>query len=100
MQGLSYRLNHKAQRDSGFFSTKLAGRAIRVTLNAEHPFYERVYAPLRQTGGLDAKGFCRALELLLFAAARAESHFARGSKKKTVEKYRELWSNTLATFLA
>lgn len=100
VQGLRYRIDHKPLRKCGFYSTRIVGGVIRVTLNAEHPFYERVYAPLEGCRDGNGKAFRRAVELLLFAAARAESHFARGKNQKAVQNYRELWSNALATFLA
>lgn len=98
--GFKYKIEHRPIPSHNFFVTKQASNEITLTLNEEHPFYERLYGALANSPDVDAKIVRRNLELLLLAAARAGCHFARGANKKAILKYCEIWSNNLAAFLA
>jgi hypothetical protein len=85
------------------------GRVI-LTLNSAHPFFEKLYEPLRKLGsggafveeddGIDAPktegqdGPLVALELLLLSLARTQSQISVGNDdaKKTLETLRREWS--------
>ncbi|HEX8649474.1 MAG TPA: ATP-binding protein [Pyrinomonadaceae bacterium] len=96
--GLMYRIEHKVLREVSFFVPIIFDRELVVLLNEEHPFYERVYTPVAEL--LPSKGFRQALELMLFAAARAEYSAHGNIEKGWANSYRETWSNVLAAFLA
>ena len=68
-------------------------------LNEEHPFYERVYVPLARLSGEAGKQFRQFLDLILFAAARAECSIPDKDKQKWACSVRETWSKALAAFL-
>lgn len=98
--GLAYRIEHKPLEDDSFFVPLLSSREVVVLLNEEHPFYEKVYSPI--AGNLvnpDARKVYRYLELMLFAAARAECSIADSNCQEQARNVREAWSHALATFL-
>jgi hypothetical protein len=98
--GLAYRIEHKALDDSSFFVPLISSRELVILLNEEHPFYERVYAPLaKHSDGADLKQLYRYVELLLFAAARAECSIPSSDGQDWARCMREAWGQALATFL-
>jgi hypothetical protein len=98
LPGLAYRIEHKAIREISFFIPLILNKEVVLILNEEHPFYQKVYTPALEATSV-MKTFRLSLELMLFAAARAE-HSARGGiQKGWAIKYRESWSNILAAFL-
>jgi len=99
VSGLAYRIEHKTLEEASFFIPLISPRELVVLLNEEHPFYERVYAPITESTSQDAKMMSRFLELMLFAAARAECSLGEADKQDLAQRLRETWSKTLATFL-
>jgi hypothetical protein len=99
LPGFAYRIEHKVLRELSFYVPLLSEREIVLLLNEDHPFYERVYAPIACSASLDVKSTRESLELLLFAAARAECAVTTKSEKACAGSLRESWSNVLAAFL-
>jgi hypothetical protein len=99
LPGFAYRIEHKVLRELSFYVPLLTEREIVLLLNEDHPFYERVYAPIVSSASLDVKSTRASLELLLFAAARAECAVTTKSEKAYAGSLRESWSNVLAAFL-
>jgi len=99
VSGLVYRIEHKCLDEPSFFVPQPCGRELIVLLNEEHPFYERVYYPIIDAKNMDIRTLHCYLELLLFAAARAECSITSAEKIKWARSMRESWSKTLATFL-
>ncbi len=99
VSGLAYRIEHKALEEGSFFIPLISRFELVVLLNEEHPFYERMYVPITKSTSHDAKVMSRYLELLLFAAARAECSLWDAGKQDLAQSLREAWSKTLATFL-
>lgn len=98
--GLTYRIEHKTLEDSSFFVPLISSRELVILLNEEHPFYERVYAPVsKNSASSDARQLYRYLELILFAAARAECSIPNSDGQEWARSMREAWGQTLATFL-
>jgi len=98
--GLAYRVEHKTLDDMSFFVPLISPRELVVVLNEEHPFYERVYAPIaRNAPSGDARQLYRYLELMLFAAARAECSIPSSDGQAWARNMREAWGQALATFL-
>jgi hypothetical protein len=96
--GLAYRIEHKAIREISFFIPLILNEEIVLILNEEHPFYQKVYTPTLEATSV-MKNFRLSLELMLFAAARAEYSARTGVQKGWAIQYRESWSNILAAFL-
>lgn len=99
LPGFAYRIEHKVLRELSFYVPLFSEREIVLLLNEDHPFYERVYAPIASSASLDVKSTRTSLELLLFAAARAECAVTTKSAKACAGSLRESWSNVLAAFL-
>lgn len=98
LPGLTYRIEHKPVREISFFIPLILNKEIVLILNEEHPFYQKVYTPALEATSI-IKTFRLSLELMLFAAARAEHSARSGIQKGWAIKYRESWSNILAAFL-
>lgn len=98
LPGLTYRIEHKALREVSFFVPVVFDREVVLILNEEHPFYQQVYTPAVEATSV-TKSFRLSLELLLFAAARAEYSARGGTHKGWATEYRKSWSNALAAFL-
>jgi hypothetical protein len=97
--GLAYRIEHKVLPDESFFIPLISAHELVVLLNEEHPFYERVYAPIAHSSSADVRRLYKYLELLLFSAARAECSLTGEDKQIHARCIREVWSKTLAAFL-
>ncbi|MDX6576448.1 MAG: hypothetical protein QOE96_2401 [Blastocatellia bacterium] len=99
ISGFAYRIEHKALDEPSFFVPLPSSSELIVLLNEEHPFYERVYHPIVDARDIEVRSLHGYLELLLFAAARAECSVTSSQKIKWARSMRESWSKTLATFL-
>jgi hypothetical protein len=98
LPGLAYRIEHKAVREISFFIPLILNKEVVLILNEEHPFYQKLYMQALEATSI-MKTFRLSLELMLFAAARAEYSVRGGIQKGWAIKYRESWSNVLAAFL-
>ena len=92
---LRYRLRHAALQSPEYYAVQLRRNVVIVTLNAEHPFYTRVYAPACQAGRERERYH---LECLIFAAARADLAVAGVADGETGRR-RRAWSDALAAFV-
>src|SRR5439155_13843600 len=91
--GFSYRIASAPIPGPDFFEVVEDNGSVRVTINTDHPFYERLYAPAAS----DQSGQGRfAIECLLLAAGRACLTVSYGSRRDHVRTFREAWSNALA----
>jgi hypothetical protein len=97
--GLCYRIEHRVLDDNSFFVPVVLGKELVVLINEGHPFYERVYAPIIKSDDPKARDVYRHLELVLFAAARAECGLTESRARTWARSMRMAWSETLATFL-
>lgn len=94
--GLSYivRANHLQGRE--FFEVDEISGTLTVTINVDHPFYERMYTPaLRKQDGHERF----LLECLLLAAARAELDAPNRAVRIWTKRLRSAWGDALAAFL-
>lgn len=101
LPGLAYRIEHKPLDNStSFFVPLISSGELVILLNEEHPFYARVYAPIAKNSvGAEVKQLYRYVELLLFAAARAECSIPSSGAQDWAQVMREAWGQALATFL-
>ena len=67
-----------------------------MTLNKDHPFYRKIYAPALADGRTQ-EAFN--LECLVLAVARAEAAETRPRAVSVMRRNRREWSNALAAFL-
>jgi hypothetical protein len=94
--GLSYAIGLAAIPGRAFFDvTEERGRVL-VTINTDHPFYERIYALAAADPSLRQQ---HAIECLLLAAGRACLSTSHAMRRDWAARYREAWSDALAAFL-
>ena len=99
LPGLGYRVEHKVLKEMSFYVPLLSEREMVLLLNEDHPFYERIYAPVASATCLDLRNTRDYIEILLFAAARAECAAKTNVERIHAGSLRESWSNVLAAFL-
>jgi len=94
-----YKIVPAVLSETAFFNyARDKGRLVLI-INPEHPFYKTVYQPLLESENEKDQFIRSKLDLMLLAAARNESLFEEGFNASLAEKYRNGWSDTLATFL-
>ncbi len=98
IKGLKYYLDFKKLDGISFFISEYSKKQILVQLNSNHPFYSKVYHPLLENQKNASYYFMKQLEILIFAAARAES-ILEEKQKKIAGIYRDNWSQILAAYL-
>ena len=96
---LQYKIVQATLHDTSFYNyTHENGRLILV-LNPAHPFFRQIYSPLLATDTEQSRSMRTQLDLILFAMARSEALVEKDDEVEVVERLRQAWSNTLATFL-
>lgn len=94
--GLSYQIRTNSLPGREFFEVDEMSGKLTVTINIDHPFYERMYTPaLRERDGHSRF----LLECLLLSAARAELDAPGGAKRVWSRRLRIGWGDALAAFL-
>jgi hypothetical protein len=94
--GYRYRLRAEVLPGRSFYSCEVAGREIVVTVNREHPFFDKLYRPLLESG---ARVLARRLECLMLALARSEIDAPHRVQQYWYRRKRLKWSDALAAFL-
>lgn len=94
---LSYNIRVEARTEPDFVIWRIDNGAMQLTINENHPFFAKIYHPLRQSGNLDALFH---LECMLLAYARSEASHAHQNQGVWAAQLRQDWSNTLAALLA
>jgi hypothetical protein len=94
---LSYNIRVEARTEPDFVIWKIENSALQLTINENHPFFVKVYRPLRQSGNSDALFH---LECMLLAYARSEATHANQNQGVWAAQLRQDWSNTLAALLS
>ncbi len=98
INGLHYYLDFQGLKESAFYTAEYSSLGILVQLNSNHPFYSKVYHPLIENQKNAPFYFIKQLEILIFAAARAESLLDE-KQKRIARIYRDNWSRVLSTYL-
>lgn len=94
--GLSYMVRANHLRGREFFDVEEIDGKLTVTINVDHPFYERMYTPaLGKRDGHERF----LLECLLLAAARAEIDAPNRAERLWTKRLRSAWGDALAAFL-
>jgi hypothetical protein len=98
--GLQYRIQFRRLDADSLFQPELNGTRLTVLMNEAHPFVRKVWPHDSDRNGEGGESQ-RSLELLLLAAARSEFSLAMRSRdRERIERFRQTWSNILATFLS
>ena len=96
---VAYKIVETPVRDTSFFNYARQNGRLILVLNPQHPFYKQIYKQLAESDTPCDQQLRTQLELLLFAAARSEAAEDNPSAIAQLERQRQLWSDTLATFL-
>lgn len=92
---LIYQIRTERLEGPEFFSCFRRGNVIRLIINQDHLFFDRVYAPaLAEAGGRTRY----AIETMLLAAARARLANMSEDQGGQVDRFIEDWSHVLAAF--
>lgn len=94
--GMTYALRTAALSSSAFYRTDQRDGKLVITLNTNHPFFDRIYKPLSGSHDSDARF---AVEVLLLAAGRAEFDAADKGAGGVLRHHRDAWSDALVAFL-
>jgi hypothetical protein len=96
---LGYIVGETSANALSFYVPSLVRDNLKVVLNRDHNFYQKVYRPLVGAERVEPALVVEHLQLLLLAAGRAECALRSRAEKETAEKLRETWSNVLTAFL-
>lgn len=91
----SYRIAVGESGERDFYSITNVDNELILTINRDHPFFEKIYGPACKE---DAK-YRTHLECLLLAVARAEVISEHKTSQGSTLEFRQTWSDTLAAFL-
>jgi len=98
---MRYRIVEDRFKETPFYNFVVADNRLILAMNSEHPFCRKLYRFLTteaSANGATVSTIKTQIDLLILAAARAEA--ALGAReRKTLQKFRKLWSDNLATFL-
>lgn len=93
---LRYYLEVQQLLDPAFFRWRLNSNVMRLTINADHPFYTEILVPLRKAGRWN---LVHNLECLLLSHARSAMLAHTGARRQHIDDHVAQWSNILAAFL-
>ena len=96
---VAYKIVETPVRDTSFFNYARQNGRLILVLNPQHPFYKQIYQQLAESNTPCDQQLRTQLELLLLAAARSEAAEDKPRAIVQLERQRQLWSDTLATFL-
>ena len=96
---VAYKIVETPVRDTSFFNYARQNGRLILVLNPQHPFYKQMYRQLAESDTPSDQQLRTQLELLLLAAARSEAAEDNPRMLAQLERQRQLWSDTLATFL-
>lgn len=95
----SYHIVEDELTNSCFFKPILSGGMVIGVINPRHRFYKKLYKPALE--GENTNGsFAQAIQLMLLAAARAESSLTTTAEIETIERFRREWSHAMDILLA
>ena len=100
VMGLKYKIVVKELKHKLFFETIERNDTVILVLNKNHIFYDKIFRSLHEQRVTNNAGFLKILELVLFAAARAEFAFVGKNANKALLKFKEQWSSHLKTVIS
>jgi len=96
---LGYVIDESAADALSFYLPCVVRDSLKVVLNRDHHFYQKIYLPLLGGGRVQPSVMLEHLQLLLLAAGRAECALRSRVERSAAERLRESWSNVLTAFL-
>jgi hypothetical protein len=96
---LGYVIDETTADALSFYVPTVVRDSLKVVLNRDHHFYQKVYLPLLGADRIEPGRMLEHLQLLLLAAARAECALRSRVERAAAERLREAWSNVLTAFL-
>jgi hypothetical protein len=96
---LGYEIDEQTLEDVSFYLPSFAHNNLKLVLNQDHNFYQKVYRPLAKAGSVEQSLVLEHMQLLLLAAARAECSMETKEERQIAERLRHAWSNALTAFL-
>jgi hypothetical protein len=96
---MAYHIVETDLRETPFFNYARSDDRLILVINPNHPFYKLFYGRLLDQDDPHARQLRAQIELVLLAAARAEAAEDDSLAIAHLERYRQVWSDTLATFL-
>jgi hypothetical protein len=96
---MTYHIVETDLRETPFFNYARSDDRLILVINPNHPFYKLFYGRLLDQDDPHARQLRAQIELVLLAAARAEAAEDDSLAIAHLERYRQVWSDTLATFL-
>lgn len=100
VMGLKYKIVVKELKHKLFFETIERNDTVILVLNKNHIFYDKIFRALHEQRVTNNAGFLKILELVLFAAARAEFAFVGKNANNALLKFKEQWSSHLKTVIS
>lgn len=97
--GRPYRLAVSELPTTAAFEAGVRQGQLVVVLNSRHPLYRDLYGPLAVSELQRDQEVATRLALTLLAAARAELFGPKRSSRDETRRFRQAWSDVLATFL-
>jgi hypothetical protein len=95
VDGLSYRIGFEAIENRQFFQVATREGEVFVTINTDHPFYDRLYS-FAQSETRDRRR--DGLEFLVLSAARAYLALSDSRGREWIRRYWCEWGDALAAF--
>lgn len=96
---MSYHIVETDLRETAFFNFARDDDRLVLVINPNHPFYKLFYRRLLDQEDPHSRQLRTQVELVLIAAARAEATADDPCAIAALERHRQVWSDTLATFL-
>lgn len=97
--GRPYRLAVSDLPTTAVFEATVVRGCLVVALNSRHPLYRDLYGPLAASETPRDQEVATRIALALLAAARAELLGVRRASRDEARRFRQAWSDVLATFL-
>lgn len=98
-EGRPYHLAVSELPTTAVFEATVRRGSLLVALNSRHPLYRDLYGPLATSETPRDQQVATRIALALLAAARAELLGARRANRDEARRFRQAWSDVLATFL-
>ena len=98
--GNKYQIIEDQLGDACFFKPLVSDGLIVGVVNPRHRFYKSVYKPILDGRSEQSTDIANALQLMMLAAARAESRFTEQHEIETLERFRREWSHAMDVLLA
>lgn len=98
--GLRFAVSHDASDHDGLYRAELREGKLSVSLNENHPFFVKTYAPLASNKSAEQRATLQHALLLILASARADCMFSRSREREIMRRFHKFWSDTVAAFLS